>query len=208
MKVLSDYDDDYYYNDYYYDSYEYTTIWSPIQFDITGGVNLNEFLSLEFNSTFLWSFNGYLDPQFVTGSTATRDYIDKNSRSQLYSVPLSAAVKIHSSDEYGSGFFFKIGPAFQYTSEEYDRIREYYDYEKYYTYSSYEYLYTFSKSEWLPGFTVSTGITLDMGDGLTSYTELAYSYFKISPNGETALALDQAIEAQLFSLNTKIYFGF
>lgn len=101
MKVLSDYSDDYYDDNYYYDSYDYTTIWSPIQFDITGGVKLNEFLSLEFNSTFLWSFNGYLDPQFVTGSTANRDYIDKNSRSQLYSVPISTTLKIRTTVEKG-----------------------------------------------------------------------------------------------------------
>ena len=208
MKVLFDYNDDYYYNNYNY-SYDNTTIWSPIQFDITAGFKLSDQLSAEFTSTFLFSFDGLVDPQFVTGSNGNRDFIDRNGYSSLYSVPVSAALKFNAVDEYGSGFFFKAGPAFQYTSEEYDRIREYYSYGKYgSSYSSFYYLYTVSKSEWLPGFTVSTGISFPLSDYTTSYTELAYSYFKINGNNETALALDRAIEAQLFSLNTKVFFSF
>ena len=208
MKVLFDYNDDYYYNNYNY-SYDNTTIWSPIQFDITAGFKLSDHLSAEFTSTFLFSFDGLVDPQFVTGSNGNRDFIDRNGYSSLYSVPVSAALKFNAVDEYGSGFFFKAGPAFQYTSEEYDRIREYYSYGKYgSSYSSFYYLYTVSKSEWLPGFTVSTGISFPLSDYTTSYTELAYSYFKINGNNETALALDRAIEAQLFSLNTKVFFSF
>ena len=217
MKVMYDYYDDYY-DDYYYsynynydydDDYNNTTIWSPLQFDITAGFHLSENLSVEFNSTFLFSFDGLIDPQFVTGTVGNRDFIDRNGYSSLYSVPVSAALKFHAEDEYGSGFFFKFGPAFQYTSEEYDRIREYYYYDKYgYYYSDFVYLYTVSKSEWLPGFTASTGISFQLSDFTTSYTELAYSYFKINGNNETALALDRAIEAQLFSLNTKLFFNF
>ena len=207
MKVMYDYYDDYYYNSYNY-SYNNTTIWSPIQFDITAGFKLSDYLSAEFNSTFLFSFDGLVDPQFVTGSNGNRDFIDRNGYSSLYSVPVSAALKFHATDDYGSGFFFKFGPAFQYTSEEYDRIREYYYYDKFESYSSYIYLYTVSKSEWLPGFTVSTGISFPLSDYTTSYTELAYSYFKINGNNETALALDRSLEAQLFSLNTKIFFNF
>lgn len=212
MKVLSDYYDDDYYDDYYYDDYSgyynNTTIWSPIQIEISGGYNLNENLSAEFSSTFLFAFNGSIDPEFVTGSNRRGDYIDRNSRSLLYAVPVSAALNIHSSGDDGSGVFFKFGPAFQYTSEEYDRVREYYEYDEYYSYSEFFYLYTVSKSEWLPGFTVSTGIQFALSEYTTSYTELAYSYFKISGNNSTALALDRAIEAQLFSLNTKVYFNF
>lgn len=208
MKVMYDYYDDYYYNNYNY-TYDNTTIWSPLQFDVTAGFRLNDYLSAEFNTTFLFSFDGLLDPQFVTGSNSRGDYIDRNGYSYLYSVPVSAALKFHSTDEYGSGFFFKAGPAFQYTSEEYDRIREYYSYDKYGSfYSGFYYLYTVSKTEWLPGFTVSTGISFQIADFTTSYTELAYSYFKINGNNRTALALDRAIEAQLFSLNTKIFFSF
>jgi len=213
MKVMYDYYDDYYDSYYYnYNNYDYsynnTTIWSPIQFDITAGFKLNDYLNAEFTSTFLFSFDGLIDPQFVTGTVGNRDFIDRNSYSTLYSVPVSAALKLHTTDEFGSGFFFKFGPAFQYTSEEYDRIREYYYYDKYESYSSYIYLYTVSKSEWLPGFTASTGISFQLSDYTSSYTELAYSYFKINGNNETALALDRAIEAQLFYLNTKIFFSF
>lgn len=207
MKVLYDYYDDYYYNDYNY-SYNNSTIWSPIQFDVTGGINLNENLALEFASTFIFAFDGHIDPEFVTGNNGRHDYIDRNSYSQLYAVPVSASLKFHSSDEYGSGFFIKAGPAFQYTSEEYDRLREYYYYENYYSYSSYAYLYTVSKSEWLPGFTTSLGLQFQISEYFIAYTELAYSYFNINPDNQTALALDRAPEAQLFAFNTKVFFSF
>ncbi|MBK8554225.1 MAG: hypothetical protein IPL53_25540 [Ignavibacteria bacterium] len=127
---------------------------------------------------------------------------------QLYAVPISAALKIQSIGPDGSGVFLKFGPAFQYTSEEYDRIREYYDYEEYYSYSQYAYLYSVSGSKWLPGFNVSTGISFLLSDYTTSFTELSYSYFKISGDNSTAMAIDRAIEAQLFALNTKIFFNF
>lgn len=201
MKVLSDYDDDYYY-DGYYSSYSNPTLWSPIQFDVVSG------FTAEFSSTFIFAFNGSVDPEFVTGSSGDRDYIDRNSYSQMFAMPVSATLNFHSSEEYGGGYFFKFGPAFQYTSEEYDRIREYYRYEKFNSYSSFAHLNTVSKTKWIPGFTVSTGIQMDLGDGMSSFTELSYSYFKISGDNSTALALDRAKEAQLFALNTRIYFGF
>lgn len=207
MKVLSDYTDDYYYNDYNY-SYDNNTIWSPIQFDISGGVNVSENLSIELASTFIFAFDGNIDPEFVTGNNGRHDYLDRNSRSQLYAVPVSAALKIHYTDEFGSGVFFKAGPAFQYTSEEYDRIREYYNYENYYSYSSFVYLYTVSESKWLPGFTTSMGLQFQLSENTMSYTEFAYSYFNIHPNNKTALALDRAPEAQLFAFNAKVFFSF
>ncbi len=215
MKVLSDYSDDYYDDDYYYNynyNYDYyddynTTIWSPLQFEILAGFSLTENFSAEFSSNFIFAFDGHIDPEFVTGNTGKRDYLDRNTYSQLYAVPVSATLKIHSSSEDGNDVFLKFGPAFQYTSEEYDRIREYYDYSSYYSYSEFYYLYTVSKSEWLPGFTVSTGLEINFG-GTTSQTELSYSYFKISGDNSTALALDRAPEAQLFALNTKIFFNF
>ena len=207
MKVLSDYSDYYYYNSYNY-SYDNNTVWSPIQFDITGGVNVSENFSIELASTFIFAFDGNIDPEFVTGNNGRYDYLDRNSRSQLYAVPVSAALKFHSSDEYGSGFFLKAGPAFQYTSEEYDRVREYYSYEYYYPTSYFTYLYTVSKSEWLPGFTTSMGLQFQLSENTMSYTELAYSYFNINPNNQTALALDRAPEAQLFAFNAKVFFSF
>jgi hypothetical protein len=202
MKVLSDYSDDYYYNNYNY-SYGNNTVWSPIQFDITGGVNVSENISIEVASSFIFAFDGYIDPEFVSGNTGRQDFLDRNSRSQLYAVPVSAALKFQSSDEYGSGFYLKAGPAFQYTSEEYDRVREYYSYDYYYPSSYFVYLYTVSKSEWLPGFTTAMGLQFQLSDNTMSYTELAYSYFNIDPNNQTALALDRAPEAQLFAFQCK-----
>lgn len=217
MRVLSDYyDDDYYTNSsaYYPHDYEnhyddsYYALYSPLQFDVTMGYNIHQNISLEFTSSFVFHYNGRVDPQFVSGTIGNSDYLDRNSYSTLFAIPVSATLNFHSAPGDPSGVFIKGGPAFQYTSESYDRIREHYSYENYYYNSYYSYLGTVSKKRWLPGFTVAVGASFGMSDGISNFTELQYSYFKIHPDNSTALALDRAPEAQLFSMTTKFYFNF
>lgn len=215
MRVLSDYYDDDYYNsssayypnDYYYDQ-SYYTLWSPLQFDVAMGYNLHQNISLEFSSSFIFHYNGRVDPEFVSGTIGNNNYLDRNSYSTLFAIPVSATLNFHSSPGDNSGVFIKGGPAFQYTSESYDRIREHYSYNNYYYNSYYSYLGTYSKKRWLPGFTVAVGASFGMSEGITNFTEIQYSYFNINGNNSTALALDRAKEAQLFSLTTKFYINF
>jgi hypothetical protein len=214
MRVLtSSYDDYYnYYNTYSYSSYYYYddyTIWSPIQFDLTGGIWLSDFLALESEASFLFHLNGRVDPQFKSGSIGEQDYLDRNDYATLYAVPVSVCLKLMMrGDDDGYAAFIKGGPAFQYTDEQYDKIREFYGYSGYYEYSNDVYLGTVAKSEWLSGFRVVLGMQYGLGEFMGGYTELEYSYFNINPNHQTALALDQAPEAQLFSLKTVLYFQF
>lgn len=208
MRVLSSYDDDYYdyYNDYTY-SNDYYTFWSPIVFDMVSGYNISGNVAFEISASAVFHYNGRVDPQITSGSTHGRDYIDRNSYSSLFALPISALLKFQSSPT-GNGVFIKGGPAFQYTSESYDRIREYY-YRSYGYGSTYAYLHTVQKIAWLPGFTVSLGAQYGLGDGVSAYSELEYSYFNITDqNNSTALALDRAPEAQLFSFKTMVYFNF
>lgn len=211
MRVLSSNYDDYYdyYGSYYYsDYYDYDyTLWSPIQFDLTAGFFINDFMAIETEASFLYHLNGRVDPQFKSGSTGGQDYLDRNDYAMLYAVPVAVSLKLFTGGQDYSAYI-KGGPAMQYTDEQYDRIREFYGYNGIYEYSYNAYLGTVAKSEWLHGFRFGFGMQYNLGGYLGGYTEFQYSYFSINPNNATALALDRAPEAQLFSLKTSVYFQF
>jgi len=209
LRAFTVYDDYYYdyYNDYDY-YYEDYTLWSPLVADFNLGKNINENVAFEISSAFVYHYNGRVDPQITSGSINGRDYIDRNDYSVLFAIPVSALIKLQTSSGTDNGAFIKAGPAFQYTSEKYDRVREYYSYS-YESRSYYGYLGTFEKAEWLPGFTVNIGINYALFPEVSVVTELGYSYFSIS--GQThrsALALDNAPEAQMISFKTLINFDF
>lgn len=209
MRVLS-----YGYDDYYYDYYDYDysnyydddlTLWSPYQFDVVAGVMLNEFTALESQVSFLFHLDGRVDPQFETGTVGERDYLDRNDYAYLYAMPVSLCLKLIAAGDDGNSIYIKGGYATQYTSEQYDRIREFYYYSGIYEYSNDLYLGTVKKEEWLSGFRVGMGIQYSLGGYLGGLTEFEYSYFNINPSNATALALDRAPEAQLFSLKTVLF---
>ncbi len=201
-----DYSGLYYYGDYYNNYY---TLWSPLVLDLSAGYKINDFTSFEVSSSLVWHYNGRVDPQFETGNLGRIDYLDRNDPSSLFAIPVSLMLKLHSGPGL-DGVYIKGGPAFQYVSESYDRVREFYDFDYYgsYTYSI-AFLKHFEKKKWMPGFTVGMGLGYSMGFGSSAYTELEYSYFN-NPgrNNSTALALDRAPESQLISFKTKVYFSF
>lgn len=209
----SDYYDDYYnYNYYYsssnyYDDYYDYTVWSPIQFTVYAGSHINEFMTIEAQSMFLFHFDGRVDPEFTSGYINEIYYSDRNDYAYLFAIPLSLSLKLVGKSEGGSAAYIKFGPAMQYTDESYDRIREYHDPKDYY--GSYSVLLkNVSKSEWLYGFSAGIGLEYNFSGYSKMITEIEYSYFNINPNYQTALALDRAPEAQLFSFSTKYFFSF
>lgn len=210
-----DYYDDYnsynynYYNSYDYDSYYYDdyTLWSPIQITFYTGSYINEYLALEAQSMFLFHYDGRVDPEFSSGYINEVYYSDRNDYSTLFAIPLSLCLKLVTPPTGGSSAYIKFGPAMQYTEESYERIREYYDPKDYY--GSYSVLLkSVSKTEWLYGFTTGIGLDYYITSNSKMTTEIEYSYFNINPTNRTALALDRAPEAQLFSFATKFSFGF
>ena len=210
MRVLSsnsDYYDSYSYN-YGYDYYNEYTLWSPIQLDFTAGFFISDNIAIESEASFLFHYNGRVDPEFTSGTIGERDYLDRNDYAQLYAVPVSVTAKLILTGGGGYDAYIKAGPAFQYTNEKYEKIREFYSYSGYNEYSSDVYLGTVEKTRWLNGFRVGIGTQYLLSDYMSGYTELEYSYFNIDGDNSTALALDKAPEAQLFSLKTMIYFTF
>ncbi len=105
----------------------------------------------------------------------------------------------------------KAGGGFQYVSESSERVREYYSFDEYYYnyYSGTSVLAEYSKKAWLPGFKIGAGLSYNLLEDLSAFTEIEYSYFKNSPSGGSSpLALNKARYTGLLALNTKIYFSF
>ena len=216
------YSPDYYdsYNSYNYSSYDgYDSyfMYSPIQLDVNAGYMLNEKLSVEMESSFIWHLRGRPEPEFVTGTEDGSDYIDKYDNSTLFAIPLVVNAKFYPAGRKETPFYIKAGAGFQYVSESSERVREYYtfteydplDEYRYYHYSAATVLASYSKKLWLPGFKVGAGVSYNLLEDLSAFTEIEYSYFKNSPSGGSSpLALNKARYTGLLALNTKIYFSF
>ena len=209
----SDYYDDYYnynyYNTYYYDDdyYDTYTLWSPVQISFFAGTYISPLVAIESQAMFLIHYDGRVDPEFSSGYINKVYHSDRNDYAFLFAVPLSVCLKLMTPNTGGSSAYIKFGPAIQYTEESYDRIRDFYDPDSYY--SSYSVLLkSYSKNEWLYGFSAGMGLEYFVSGNSKVVTEIEYSYFNINPNYQTALALDRAPEAQLFSFATKFIIGF
>jgi len=216
------YSPDYYdsYNSYNYSSYDgYDSyfMYSPIQLDVNAGYMLNEKLSVEMESSFIWHLRGRPEPEFVTGIEDGSDYIDKYDNSTLFAIPLVVNAKFYPAGRKETPFYIKAGAGFQYVSESSERVREYYtfteydplDEYRYYHYSANTVLASYSKKSWLPGFKIGAGLSYTLLEDINAFTEIEYSYFKNSPSGGSSpLALNKARYTGLLALNTKIYFSF
>lgn len=210
------YSPDYYdsYNSYNYSSYDgYDSyfMYSPIQLDVNAGYMLNEKLSVEMESSFIWHLRGRPEPEFVTGTEDGSDYIDKYDNSTLFAIPLVVNAKFYPAGRKQTPFYIKAGGGFQYVSESSERVREYYSFDEYYYnyYSGTSVLAEYSKKSWLPGFKIGAGLSYTLLEDLNAFTEIEYSYFKNSPSGGSSpLALNKARYTGLLALNTKIYFSF
>lgn len=194
-----------------YDGYDSYFMYSPIQLDVNAGYMVNEKLSLEMESSFIWHLRGRPDPEFATGSDNGNDYIDKYDNSTLFALPLVVNAKFYPAGRNQTPFYIKAGAGFQYVSESSERVREYYSFDEYYYnyYSGQSVLASYSRKTWLPGFKIGAGISYTLLEDLNAFTEIEYSYFKNSPKGgDSPLALNKAHYTGLLALNTKIYFNF
>ena len=106
------YSPDYYdsYNSYNYSSYDgYDSyfMYSPIQLDVNAGYMLNEKLSLEMESSFIWHLRGRPEPEFVTGTEDGSDYIDKYDNSTLFAIPFVVNAKFYPAGRKETPFYIK-----------------------------------------------------------------------------------------------------
>ncbi len=209
LRVYSKYD---YYDDYYYNNHRYyddeRDLISPIGFDINAGMNINDYISVELETSFIWHFFGYPDRQYETGTSGDWDYIDKYDDSFLFANPYIISLKVYPGSKH-TGLYFSGGFGWLYVKESMNRVREYYDYYSGYYNYSYTYLIkSYKDSKWCPGFKIAAGITFPAFEYLSGELELRYTNFYPEKNLSSPLLINRVPNIGNIALISKFYLSF
>jgi|GEM_PF-1066384 len=202
------YDNDYYYDDYYYNNNNPSFIY-PLQLDLLFGYKINNYLSAEFETSFLFHLDGWAARQYESGTIGEWDYLDRYDNATLYAVPFTASLKLC---PFGSDRFFYLKGGFStcFMSESVDRVREYYTYDYYYYYNRYNVIIgNYNTKRWLSGFIVGLGFRYSPSDFFGGETEIRYSgYFNSDKKDKSPLSIDRTSLIQNLALNLKFYIYF
>lgn len=202
------YNNYYYYDHYYYDDYYDYDDWmiSPVGFDLYAGVQLNSYLAVELESSFIWHLLGRPDRKYETGYTGEEYYMDYNEDSWLYANPIFLGIKLYPGGKERFPFFISGGFGMQYMRETMDRVREYYDYEYYYNYYSPKYLIaSYESAKWMMGFKAGGGLSYSFYDLFTAEAELRYTSFYPEQNTRSPLLMNRVPQIGNLAFLMKIY---
>jgi hypothetical protein len=211
------YEDGYYYDDYnyyhnnyyYYDYYDYDEgTLSPLGFDLYAGLQLNDYLSIELESSFIWHLIGKPDRQYETGYHGGVYYIDSYSDSWLYANPTFLGLKLYPAGRFTLPFFISAGFGMQYTNEAMDRIREYYDYGYGYYYNPVYFIASYESSKWIKGFKVGGGFSYNFYNFITAEAELRYTSFYPEQNLSSPLLINRVPQFGNLAFLMKAYVVF
>lgn len=196
------YDPDYYYDD--------ETSLYPLQFDIVFGARPSEALAFELSTGLRWHSNGHPNPEYEYGTHNGMDYTDRYDYSTLMTVPLTASIKFYPLWKMKVPVYLTAGYSFMYTSEDVERVREFYDYNYYgYEYSLYEYpLALYSSSKWLHGMKAGMGFTYNIMNNMAGDIELAYTNYWSEVRNGSPLAMFRTKNIGNISLNMRVIYGF
>ena len=207
------YEDNYYYDDYYYDHYYYDDYYDynegmlgPVGVDIYAGVQLNSYLSIELESSFIWHSVGRPDKKYETGYQGEEYYVDYNDESQLYANPIFLGFKFYPASRERLPFFISAGFGLQYMQESMDRVREYYDYEYHYYYNNPTYLIaSYESANWMTGFKVGGGFSYNFFNLCTAEAELRYTSFYPEQKPYSPLLMNRVTQIGNLAFLMKLY---
>jgi|WetSurMetagenome_2_1015567.scaffolds.fasta_scaffold06965_1 hypothetical protein len=202
-----------YNHDYNYDNNNYnsSSLLSPIQLDLAGGVNLSRNLSVVLETSFIWHFDGFPRRNYEPGTLpGNYYYLDRNDNSSMFAIPIIISIRYFPFDRNIIPFYLSLGYGRQYTKESLDRIREIYTYDYgYYEYNNYEYpIASYSATEWLSGYKLSIGGFYNIENMLTGELELRFTNFNANKKNNSPLAMHNSPNIFNVALGTKVYFNF
>jgi opacity protein-like surface antigen len=204
-------------NYYYDDEYNYyndreTHSLNPLEFNLVGGYNINEYMAMELEAGISFHTNGYLDAnQYTIGTEGTTQYVQHFDNSSMMMLPIMASFKYFPFGKSETPIFLSGGYGVQYVDESLDLVRDYNVYENYYYgYGTYRVrMDNYSASGWMNGFKVGTGTTLSLFGNLKTDIEINYlKFFNSNTDENSSLAFQKTSSFGNISLGTKIYFGF
>jgi opacity protein-like surface antigen len=178
------------------------------------GTNVSRNFSFQIESSFIWHFNGRVDPKYETGTFSNNtDYIDRYDNSTLIAVPIIASVKVYPFGRNIASFYLSGGYGIQYTKESVDRVREVYDYSYSGFYNSstlYEYtLAQYWDARWFHGFKTAIGVSFNLQNNISGDVELRFTnFYPTERNNASPLSMFRTPNLGNIALSTKIYFGF
>jgi len=204
------YNNSYYNNGYYNNNYNNNPnfFYNPIVFDLGGEINVNEFLSIGIETSFLWHTAGYPGRGYTSGNlSGNRYYVDRWDNAMLYAVPIFLNLKIFPFGQRYSPVYFSAGYGEQYTNERIDRVREIYNNE--YTYYGNKYLLAgYSDTKWLSGFKLAVGVRYSISPYVSNETELKVTNFFPDRNINSPLAMNRTTNITFIGITTKMRFSF
>jgi len=203
-----DYGSNNYNNNYYDNNYNSNSFYNPIVIDLGGEINVNEFLSIGVETSFLWHTNGYPGREYISGNlSGNRYYIDRWDNALLYAVPIFLNLKIYPFGQKLSPVYFSAGFGEQYTNESIDRVRAIY-YNEYSSYGNDYLLAAYSDSKWLPGIKLAVGARYLIGPFLSNETELKITNFFPDRDINSPLAMNRTTNITFIGITTKMCLNF
>jgi len=200
------YNDNYYNNSYYNDGYN-SSFLSPLEFDLGIDIRVSNNLSLSFESSYIWHFNGKPNRDYVTKITGNGSYLEMWDNANMYAVPMFLSLKLYPLGRENYSFYISGGYGMQYISESMDRVREDLDYNNYY--GSYRYYVGgVSDAKWMQGVKLAIGMNFNMGYAISNETEIKVTNFFPQRSQYSQLAMNTTTNITFIGLTTKMYFNF
>jgi hypothetical protein len=201
----------------YYDEYgqnsnqQQSTSLSPTQLSFFGGVNLNERISLELETSLLTHNAGKIKPDYQFGTVGSLNYIDYNEEASLLAIPVLASIKLYPFGKNSSmPMYFTGGYGVQFTHESSERMRELYSNNYYspYYYGRVYPLEKVSESQFNTGFKAGIGYSYSMFGMMRNDIELKYTSFDTYGIKENSpLAINNSNKIGNIGISMRMYLG-
>lgn len=213
FKISYSQDESYYYdNNYYYEEPSYSI--APVQFSLTGGLNINKKLSLELETSFISHGKGNINNRdIIAGYDNGIRYTEAYDRASTLAIPILANIKFYPSDRKNSSFYISAGGGYVYMKESIERTRTFRYTSSYYGnpyyYNDYKQTIGYwSQGQWMPGFKVASGMNFDLFGLLNGDVELSYFGFVPNTSFTYPLSINSNSLIQSVNLTSKFFFNF
>jgi opacity protein-like surface antigen len=188
-----------------------TTSLSPTQLSFFGGINVNDRISLEVETSIFTHNAGKIDPDYQFGTIGNLSYVDYNEDASLLAIPLIASIKIYPAGKNSSfPLYLSGGYGVQFVNESSERLREVYS-NNYYSPYYYGRVYpveSVSESQFNTGFKVGLGYSYSLFGMMRNDLELGYSSFNTKGIVENSpLSINRSNKIGNIGLSMRMYLG-
>ncbi|HRE40566.1 MAG TPA: outer membrane beta-barrel protein [Ignavibacteria bacterium] len=213
FKISYSQDESYYYdNSYYYEEPSYSL--APVQFSLSGGMNLNKKLSLELETSFISHGKGNIkNRDIIAGYDNGIRYTEAYDRARTIAIPILANIKFYPSERKNSSLYISAGGGYVYMNESIERTKTFRYTSSYYGnpyyYNDYKQTIGYwSAGQWMPGIKLASGMNFDIFGLFNGDVEISYFSFFPTSSFTFPLSLTSDTPVQSINLTSKFFFNF